>query len=79
MLRSIDDFYTWSDSYNINQTIFVPSATFLASLSDFHKTYINSEPGLIRKVSSLFFRQIRHDFKYTAIIPYTAIVAVFMK
>ena len=55
MLRSIDDFYTWSDSYNINQTIFVPSATFLASLSDFHRTYINSEPGLIRKVSSLFF------------------------
>lgn len=50
MLQTIDDFYTWSAALGANQTIFVPSATFIGGLSDYHKTFINSEPGMIRKV-----------------------------
>lgn len=50
MLRTIDDFYTWSATEDVKQTLFVPSASFLASLSDHHRTFVTSEPGMMRKV-----------------------------
>ncbi|WAR06644.1 BGH3-like protein [Mya arenaria] len=71
LISGIDDFYTWSDAPNTNLTLLVPSAAFMASLSDFHRTFIESEPGMDRKIfnchaipsvslSQLYLNQVFH-------------------
>ncbi|KAL4228516.1 hypothetical protein ACF0H5_011564 [Mactra antiquata] len=48
LIHQVDDYHTWSTTFDINQTLFVPSSQFLTSLSSFHKTRINSERGMIK-------------------------------
>lgn len=49
-IKTIDEFYSWASTYDVQQTVFVPSAKFLSSLSDHHKTVMSSEPGIIQKI-----------------------------
>ena len=50
-MKTIDEFDSWASTIGVNQTVFVPSAKFLQSLSDQHKTVLTSEPGIMRKVN----------------------------
>ncbi|XP_052254628.1 uncharacterized protein LOC127860548 isoform X2 [Dreissena polymorpha] len=50
MIMNVDDLYTWSNSHDTNLTLLVPSAKFIASLSNFHRSYISAEPDMDRKL-----------------------------
>ncbi|XP_052253048.1 uncharacterized protein LOC127859589 [Dreissena polymorpha] len=50
MIMNVDDLNSWSNSHDTNLTLLIPSAKFIASLSNFHRSYISAEPDMDRKV-----------------------------
>ncbi|XP_060585787.1 uncharacterized protein LOC132741599 isoform X2 [Ruditapes philippinarum] len=50
LVQEVDEFRTWSSTFNINQTLFVPSTTFLQNLNGNHRLHIETEPHLIKKL-----------------------------
>lgn len=50
LIQQVLEFTAWSATFNINQTLFVPSGTFLTNLDEHHRIRIVSEPGLVEKL-----------------------------
>ncbi|KAH3797148.1 hypothetical protein DPMN_150723 [Dreissena polymorpha] len=50
MIMNVDDLYSWSNSHDTNLNLLIPSAKFIASLSNFHRSYMSAEPDMDRKV-----------------------------
>lgn len=64
-LKTIDEFLSWASQFSVQQTVFVPSAEFLSSLADHHKTTIAEEQDRVRKIfEGHFLPGVKLDEKY---------------
>ncbi|XP_045209356.2 fasciclin-1-like [Mercenaria mercenaria] len=50
LVQQVEEFNTWSSTLNINQTLFVPSTSFLQNLKDYHQIRITTESGMVKKL-----------------------------